>query len=256
MRIWDIVKGSQIGGLLQGHISSVFSVAYSPDGRRIASGSADKTVCIWDAERHVQIGRPLEGHDSLVFSVTFSPDGKKIVSGSADSTVRLWDIERGAQIGSPLEHTSAVNSVAFSLDGKRIISGSDDGTIRVWDVESFEDVVNGYRKLNLYSPKVYPICFSSVSSHALHDSEQLLVGLLQNSVIVDCSPVKLHSDGWIRGPMGRLLLWIHPTLWRPVYSMWTVLVIPIGCCLELDLSKMVHGSSWHECFRPANLSNR
>ncbi|KIK24627.1 hypothetical protein PISMIDRAFT_678019 [Pisolithus microcarpus 441] len=254
MRIWDVVKGSQIGGLLQGHKSSVFSVAYSPDGRRIASGSADKTVCIWDAERGMQIGRPLEGHDSLVFSVMFSPDGKKVVSGSADGTVRLWDSERGVQIGSPLDHTSAVNSVAFSLDGKRIVSGSDDGTIRVWDAESYQDVVNGYKKLNLYSPKVHTICFSSVSSHALNDSDQLHAGLLQNSMVVESSAVKLHCDGWIKGPMGRLLLWIHPTLRRSCYSMWTVLVIPIGCCLELDLSKMVHGSNWHKCFNPAALS--
>ncbi|KIN98511.1 hypothetical protein M404DRAFT_1005182 [Pisolithus tinctorius Marx 270] len=266
IRIWDVVKGSQIGNLLQGHTSSVFSVAYSYDGRRIVSGSADKTVRIWDAEKGVQIGRLLEGHISLVFSATFSPDGKTVISGSADNTVRIWDVERGVQIGSPLEHTSAVNSVAFSLDGKRIISGSDDATIRVWNAESFEDAIHIHEKfksslqssegepLSSFMAHVNPICFSPILSHALNDSERLLGGLSLDNVIVDSDPVKLHSDGWIKGPRGRLLLWIHPAFWGSFYSMRTIVVISTGCCLELDLSKMVHGHKWQECFKSVALT--
>ncbi|KIO03231.1 hypothetical protein M404DRAFT_87139, partial [Pisolithus tinctorius Marx 270] len=121
---------------LHGHRSAVSSVAISPDGKRIVSGSLDKTVRVWDVERGVQIGSTLEGHTNAVNSVTFSPDGKMIVSGSWDSTVRVWDAEGGVQIGSPLEgHTFGVNSVAFSPDGKMIVSGSLDKTVRVWDVE-------------------------------------------------------------------------------------------------------------------------
>ncbi|KIO10424.1 hypothetical protein M404DRAFT_129403, partial [Pisolithus tinctorius Marx 270] len=108
--------------LLHGHTSGVTSVAFSPDGKRIVSGSWDKTVRVWDAERGVQLGSPLEGHTSEVISVAFSPDGKRIVSGSRDKTVRAWDVEGGVQIGSPLEgHTDGVISVAFSPDGKRIV---------------------------------------------------------------------------------------------------------------------------------------
>ncbi|KIN95017.1 hypothetical protein M404DRAFT_87651, partial [Pisolithus tinctorius Marx 270] len=121
---------------LCGHESEVHSVAISPDGKRIVSGSLDYTVQIWDVERGVQIGSPLEGHTHTVMSVAFSPDGKRIVSGSLDDTVRVWDVEGGVQIGSPLEgHTHIVNSVAFSPDGKRIVSGSWDKTVRIWDVE-------------------------------------------------------------------------------------------------------------------------
>ncbi|KAG6327503.1 hypothetical protein ID866_11587, partial [Astraeus odoratus] len=96
---------------LKGHTFFVASVAFSPNGARIISGSDDNTVRVWDAERGVQIGSPLEGHTveghtGGVTSVAFSPDGTRIISGSADRTVRVWDVERGVQIGSPLEgHT-------------------------------------------------------------------------------------------------------------------------------------------------------
>ncbi|CAG7845863.1 Uncharacterized WD repeat-containing protein alr2800, partial [Serendipita indica DSM 11827] len=123
--------------ILRGHTGSVNAVAFSPDGRRVVSGSDDRTVRLWDVETGAQIGSPLEGHTDYVRSVAFSPDGQRIVSGSDDRTVRLWDVETGAQIGSPLEgHTHYVRSVAFSPDGQRIVSGSDDRTVRLWDVET------------------------------------------------------------------------------------------------------------------------
>ena len=83
----------QIGGPLQGHPDYVTSVAFSPDGKRIVSGSDDTSLRVWDAEREVQIGSPLEGHTWYVRSVAFSPDGTRIVSGSCDRTVRVWDAE-------------------------------------------------------------------------------------------------------------------------------------------------------------------
>ncbi|KAL4062785.1 hypothetical protein V8B97DRAFT_2091404 [Scleroderma yunnanense] len=122
--------------VFQGHTDQVRSVAFSPDGTRIVSGSDDKTVRVWDTDRGVQIGSPLQGHTDQVRSVAFSPDGTRIVSGSDDKTVRVWDADRGVQIGSPLQgHTHWVTSVAFSPDGTRVVSGSDDKTVRVWDAD-------------------------------------------------------------------------------------------------------------------------
>jgi hypothetical protein len=115
----------------QGHSASVLSVAFSPDGKTIVSGSADQTIRLWDLAGN-PIGQPFQGHSASVWSVAFSPDGKTIVSGSADQTIRLWDLA-GNPIGQPFQgHSDSVSSVAFSPDGKTIVSGSHDHTIRLW----------------------------------------------------------------------------------------------------------------------------
>ncbi|KAG8726697.1 hypothetical protein FRC10_006840, partial [Ceratobasidium sp. 414] len=117
--------------------SSVNSVALSPDGHLIVSGSHDHTVRVWDAGTGAPIGEPLTGHSRLVASVAFSPDGHRIVSGSYDKTVRVWDADTGAPIGEPLTgHSDSVTSVAFSPDGHCIVSGSVDKTVRIWDADT------------------------------------------------------------------------------------------------------------------------
>jgi WD40 repeat protein len=79
----------------------VNSVAFSPDGRRIISGSDDNTLRLWDAATCKPIGSPLQGHTSSVNSVAFSPDGRRLVSGSNDNTLRIWDAATGMPIGFP-----------------------------------------------------------------------------------------------------------------------------------------------------------
>ncbi|KIO00838.1 hypothetical protein M404DRAFT_1003535 [Pisolithus tinctorius Marx 270] len=253
VRVWDVEGGVQIGSPLEGHTSEVNSVAFSPDGKRIVSGSMDNTVRVWDVEGGVQIGSPLEGHTDLVRSVAFSPDGKRIVSGSMDNTVRVWDVEGGVQIGSPLEgHTDVVRSVAFSPDEKRIASGSGDNTVRVWENEMFTMVAS--HPSSIFHPfpsadgvKGYSICFSFDLSHALYNSTPLVDGSMQQKANLS-EAVKLHGDGWIKGPKGQLLLWIPPTVRRPFYTVGTTAVFPRGCCIELDLHQMVHGKEWCQCF--------
>ncbi|THU91717.1 WD40 repeat-like protein, partial [Dendrothele bispora CBS 962.96] len=112
----------------------ITSVAYSPDGRHIVSGSKDKTLRIWDTQTGQQVGQPLQGHTHNVWSVAYSPDGRHIVSGSEDKTVRIWDSQTGQPVGHPLQsHTDCVWSVAYSPDGIHIVSGSEDKTVRIWD---------------------------------------------------------------------------------------------------------------------------
>ena len=125
----DVVRERNI---LKGHEELVYSVAFSPDGKTIVSGSWDKTIRLWDTSGK-PIGQPFQGHEAEVTSVAFSPDGKTIVSGSGDGTIRLWDTS-GKPIGQPFKgHEDWVTSVAFSPDGKTIVSGSWDKTIRLWD---------------------------------------------------------------------------------------------------------------------------
>ncbi|MBD1939011.1 caspase family protein [Microcoleus sp. FACHB-68] len=116
----------------QGHQIAVTSVAFSPDGESIVSGSQDETVRLWNRKGEA-IGTPFVGHQSRVASVAFSPDGEFIVSGSDDETVRLWN-RKGQAIGTSfVGHRGGVTSVAFSPDGEYIVSGSQDKTVRLWN---------------------------------------------------------------------------------------------------------------------------
>jgi WD40 repeat protein len=120
---------------LRGHTNRVWSVAYSPDGSRIASGSEDKTIKIWDAENGYELNT-FKRNKKRILSVTYSPDGHRIASGSDDKTIRIWDAESGRELQTLKGHTSWVCSVAYSPDGRRIVSVSKDKTIKIWDAES------------------------------------------------------------------------------------------------------------------------
>ncbi|KAF7987115.1 hypothetical protein HWV62_313 [Athelia sp. TMB] len=119
------------------HTSSVRSAAFSPDGRRIASGSRDGSIHIWDAETGLVKVGPIQGHADYLHSSAFSPDGHTVVSGSRDGTICICDAETGILAVGPFEgHTSTVYSVAFSPDGQRVASCSADGTVRIWETET------------------------------------------------------------------------------------------------------------------------
>jgi len=110
-------------------------VAFSPDGRTLASGSWDNTIKLWDLESG-EIRRSLSGHTDGVNSVTFSPNGKTLASGSSDLTIKLWDVESGEIRRTLAGHTIGVNSVRLSPDGRTLASGAYDGTVLLWDISN------------------------------------------------------------------------------------------------------------------------
>jgi WD40 repeat protein len=129
---------------LEGHSFGVTSVGFSPDGKRIVSGSNDATVKVWDAQTG-QETLTLTGHSDWVRSVSFSPDGKRIVSGSSDTTLKVWDAQTGRVMLTLKPYSESVYSVSFSPDGKRIVSGGggggrnqQPGEIKVWDISSLD----------------------------------------------------------------------------------------------------------------------
>ena len=162
------LQTAQEQNLLQGHTDGVLSVAISPDGERIVSSSADKTVRIWNAETGEPIGQPLQGHTDRVLSVAISPDGERIVSSSADRTVRIWDAETGEPIGQPLQgHTDRVLSVAISPDGEHVVSSSADRTVRIWDAETGEPIG---QPLQGHTDRVLSVAISPDGEHVVSSS--------------------------------------------------------------------------------------
>ena len=127
---------------LTGHESYALTIAYSPDGRLLASGSGDGAVRIWNTLTGEEAVAPLQIDDGAVFSVAFSPDGLRILSGTDRGAVHIWDIQMGRSVMSPLRgHSHRVCSVAFSPDGRLIASGSADKSVRLWDAQTGQIIV-------------------------------------------------------------------------------------------------------------------
>jgi WD40 repeat protein/tRNA A-37 threonylcarbamoyl transferase component Bud32 len=133
LKVWDLENRREVR-TFRGLEQVVTSVAFSPDGRHLVSGSGDQTVKVWDVDKGQEV-HSLPGHTALVTSVAYSPDGQRIASASRDKTVKVWDARTGQLKFSLDGHSGGVECVAFSPDSLRIVSASEDKTVKVWDIQ-------------------------------------------------------------------------------------------------------------------------
>jgi WD40 repeat protein/serine/threonine protein kinase len=125
---------------LRGHLGPVLSVAVSPDGRQIATGSDDNTAKIWDAASGRELFT-LKGHRDWIKRIAFSPDGRRIVTASHDQTARVWDVATGRELFTLKGHSDVVGAALFTPDGRRIVTGSWDKTAKVWDADTGRELL-------------------------------------------------------------------------------------------------------------------
>jgi len=185
----------------RGHTRYVSSVAWSPDGQRIASASGDGTVQVWDAYTGAHV-LTYRGHKGDVLSVVWSPNGQAIASAGLDGTVQVWNAATGQPILIYRGHTNAVYAISWSPNGRYLASASEDGTVQVWDAATGQRLYTYGQQSNSASPSPW----STVSWSP--DGTRLAIGGPGGALVFDALTGKNATTYNAQGT-------VHDVAWSP-----------------------------------------
>ena len=235
------LKGEVLPSPFEGHKDHVRSVAYSADGKQIASCSDDQTVRVWDVSTGSR--RTFKSHPNRIHSVAFFPDGTQIISDTG-----LFTLSTGSFTPHALGNTAQeVLSFAFSVDARFLASGSFDAACQIWDTKSHQTV-----QLLGHTDDVTSVAF-------FPDGKQLMSASKDGTIRVwDIELLEKRGEmfGWgIDLKMGGLGHWILGTdkrdiLWTPLPIQYPRNNFVMGRCLKIDFTNFVHGEEWWKCGEP------